>query len=266
MTATQPWAGSHASSAPWPPEDRAVTGGDVQEFLNRYHLDINLMEAVFSIPSRRSWYDMTTKQADVPVNIPKAVLVRFFSAYPQMLPFYTTETAEELRERLNLSPAAFGLLVGRQEISVRQWSAEREPHKVVVHLLWLIRKSLNIIDNAEPVLNGEEMLADLVRFSFLEWTLRGETPSQRRTDTASTNAMLFSEVLSLVPQNSLARATKGFDLSGVMKALPPSPDSKSEGHGDLVVSPEERHRATKSVRERRKANASLEQMGGTFKI
>lgn len=167
---------------------------------------------------------------------------------------------------MNLSPAAFGLLVGRQEISVRQWSAEREPHKVVVHLLWLIRKSLNIIDNAEPVLNGEEMLADLVRFSFLEWTLRGETPSQRRTDTASTNAMLFSEVLSLVPQNSLARATKGFDLSGVMKALPPSPDSKSEGHGDLAVSPEERHRATKSVRERRKANASLEQMGGTFKI
>ena len=51
-----------------------------------------------------------------------------------------------------------------------------------------------------------------------------------------------------------------------MKALPPSPESKSEGQGDLAVSPEERHRATSSVRARRKANASLEQMGGTFKI
>lgn len=264
MTATQARNANTESSAPWPPEDRPVTGGDVQEFLERFHLDINLMEAVFAIPSRRSWYDMTVKKADEVVNVPKAVLVRFYSAYPELMPFYTTETAEELRGRLNLSPAAFGLLVGRQEISVRQWSAEREPHKVVIHLLWLIRQSLNIIDGNLPVLNGEEMLADLVRFSFLEWSLRKETPSQRRTDTASTNAMLFNEVLSLVPQASLARATRGFDLSSVLKPAPQA--AKNDSSSNVSVSPDERHRATQSVRERRVANQSLTKMGESFKL
>jgi DNA-binding transcriptional regulator YiaG len=248
-------------SAVWPPEDRPITGHDVQEFLQRFHLDINLMEAVFAIPSRRAWYDLTKKPDEV-VNIPKAVLVRFFAKYPDVLPFYSKESAEELRNRLNLSPAAFGLLVGRQEISVRQWSEDREPHKVVANLLWLVRKSLDLIDGTAPVLNGEEMLADLVRFSFLEWTLRGDTPSQRMTDAESTNKALFAEVLSLVPQNSLPRAMQGFDLGDLIKVV-----KKDEVPGfDGEVTADDRHRATRAVRQRRTAESSLNSMGESFKL
>jgi hypothetical protein len=152
--------------------------------------------------------------------------------------------------------------VGRQEISVRQWSEEREPHKVVAHLLWLVRKSLNLMDGSDPVFNGEEMLADLVRFSFLEWSLRGDTPSQRRTDAEATNKALFAEVLSLVPQGSLPRATRGFDLEGQIQI--PSKNQKTGAEG--TVSATERHIATRSVRERRTAERTLNTMGGSFKL
>jgi len=249
----------------WPPQDRAVTGDDVHEFLDRFRLDINLMEAVFAIPSRRAWYQLA-KEPNKPVNIAQAILIRFFSVYPHLLPFYSEESAEQLRERLNLSPAAFGLLVGRQEISVRQWSEEREPHKVVGHLLYLIRRCLTLIEGNDPVLNGEEMLADIVRFSFLEWTLRGESPSQRRSEGPATNIALFREVLNLVPHNSLARATEGFDL-GDEAIKPKLSTSKAPAKADeLAVTAEERRIATQSVRDRRKAGRALKDIAPTFKL
>jgi hypothetical protein len=269
----------------WPPEDRPVTGHDVKEFLRRFRLDINLMEAVFAIPSRKSWYELTKDEAcHEPVGIPKAILLRFFAAYPEFIPFYTVDSAEDLREKLNLSPAAFGLLTGRQEISVRQWSPEREPHKVVSRLLWLIRKSINLMNGVRVQQDGQAMLADLVRFSFLEWSLRGETPSQRRTEFAATNISLFREVLSIVPSGGMERATSGLNIpedAFLMEVVPLAPAKRGrkpkekppvmditpvEMDLDSQVTADDRHRATRSVRTTRVAQKSMGDMAKRFSI
>lgn len=270
----------------WPPLDRPIIGQDVKEFLKRHRLDINLMESLFAIPSRKAWYELTADKAgkaERPVSIPMAILLRLFSAYPDLIPFYDHDSAEDLRENLNLSPAAFGMLTGRQEISVRQWSPEREPHKVVMRLLWLIRKAMSFMRGHRVEYDGAEMLADIVRFGFLEWTLRGETPSQRRNDWAASNLALFREVLSIVPHRALERAASGVTLQDNTPLVDPAPtpaprrtrvskkakDEVPEHVAlpiDMRVTPDDRHRATRGVRDVRTAQRSLEEMSQVFKI
>lgn len=266
----------------WPPQDRPIIGQDVKEFLKRHRLDINLMESLFAIPSRKAWYELTTNKAELPVSIPMAILLRLFSAYPELIPFYDHDSAEDLRENLNLSPAAFGMLTGRQEISVRQWSPEREPHKVVMRLLWLIRKAMSFMRGHRIEYDGAEMLADIVRFGFLEWTLRGETPSQRRNDWSASNMALFREVLSIVPHRALERASSGAthqDSLLIDPAPTPAPRRKRVAKTaqpentesaalpiDMPVTPEDRHRATRGVRGVRTAQRSLADMSQVFKI
>lgn len=265
----------------WPPQDRSIIGHDVKEFLKRYRLDINLMESLFAIPSRKAWYELTGGKAELPVGIPTAILLRVFSAYPDLIPFYEHDSAEDLREKLNLSPAAFGMLTGRQEISVRQWSPEREPHKVVTRLLWLIRKSMSLMKGVRVEYDGAEMLADIVRFGFLEWSLRGETPSQRRNDWASSNRALFREVLSIVPSRAIGRATEGVSVPEDSVLVEPStlPAPKRARRRatpqdvepaalalDSQVTPEDRHRATRGVRDVRTAQKSLTEMSQPFKV
>ncbi len=269
----------------WPLQDRPIIGQDVKEFLKRNRLDINLMESLFAIPSRKAWYDLVGPKADQPVGIPMAILLRLFSAYPELIPFYDHDSAEDLRESLNLSPAAFGMLTGRQEISVRQWSPEREPHKVVMRLLWLIRKAMSLMRGHRLEYDGAEMLADIVRFGFLEWTLRGETPSQRRNDWAASNLALFREVLSIVPHRALERAASGVTLQDdsplvelapaatpaprrrrVSKNAQPEPDAPAALPIDMEVTPEDRHRATRGVRDVRAAQRSINEMTHVFKI
>lgn len=267
----------------WPPQDRPIQGQDLKEFLRRHRLDINLMESLFAIPSRKAWYSLTTEKAEMPVSIPMATLLRLFSVYPELIPFYEHDSAEDLREKLNLSPAAFGMLTGRQEISVRQWSPEREPHKVVARLLWLIRKAMSIESGYRVEYDGAEMLADIVRFGFLEWTLRGETPSQRRHDWATSNLGLFREVLSIVPHRAIERAANGVTLqdntplvdpapipaprrSRVPKAAPAPVENGGSLPIDTRITQEDRHRATRPVREVRAAQKSVADMTQAFKI
>lgn len=267
----------------WPPLDRPIVGQDVKEFLKRHRLDINLMESLFAIPSRKAWYELTTTKAELSVSIPMAILLRLFSAYPELIPFYDHDSAEDLRENLNLSPAAFGMLTGRQEISVRQWSPEREPHKVVMRLLWLIRKAMSFMRGHRVEYDGAEMMADIVRYGFLEWTLRGETPSQRRNDWAASNLALFREVLSIVPHRALERASSGVTMQDSSPLVDPAPlpaprrsrtakaakPESAEGAAlpiDMNVTPDDRHRATRGVREVRVAQRSLTDMSQVFKI
>ncbi|MEK2631102.1 hypothetical protein AAAC12_35515 [Pseudomonas aeruginosa] len=55
-------------NAVWPPSDQPLKGKDLIEFRRRFYLDINQMEAVFGITSRKAWYASVKEKADEPLT------------------------------------------------------------------------------------------------------------------------------------------------------------------------------------------------------
>jgi len=262
-------------SAVWPAMDRPVLGKDLDDFRKRFRLDLNKMETSFGIPSRRAWYQLTSSEPDEngdipenqPVTISVAIFLRFLARNPHYIPLLMKSTAEELRDRMGLSPAAFGLLTGRQEISVRQWTDKREPHKVVCNILCIVEDLLDQMEGKVPPEDAESTLADLINCALVEWMIRGETPESRRKTGKITPAhpQAVELLMLLTPRTQpISLGTKV--TRNLQKVLADARAAKDAKSADGGVTPQERRKATKGVRQRRLANKMITSMADSFSL
>jgi len=245
----------------WPPTDRPIVGNDLVEFRRRFHLDINQMEAVFGITSRKAWYASIKEKANDPLDLSAAILMRFYVAFPLLIPFTSTESAEGLRGRLNVSPAAFGLLSGRQEISVRQWDDDRDPLPVVRNLQRVASMALTMMEGQRPIAyEGDEIMAGLFSAAVAEWRVRGETPESRRQSAVDFDNQFVIELLGLLPPDRLVDAVGAEPGQSLRKTI------KQEREKRLATAKTgkpDRHKATEADRTGQLAKRSL---GNMFEV
>ena len=258
----------------WPPIDRPILGADLEEFRKRGHLFLTQMELAFGIPSRKAWYQQISTtlvegeerpRSELPVTLPIGMLLRFYVIHPEYLPMWLNTSAEAMRERMGLSPAAFGLVTGRQEISVRQWASDRGPHRVVVNLLWIIKTLLDRIDGVYTAEQAENDLADLVNCILREWKVRGESPESRRKSGAlSPLHPQVIELMMLLTERTYEAGLGEEVTDELRQVLAEARQARLERPADGSVSRVERKQATKTVRQRRIAQNAVKGMSDAF--
>lgn len=262
----------------WPAIDRPVVGRDLKEFRYRFQLDLNKMEASFGIPSRRAWYHLTSAEPreedglipeDQEINISAAIFLRFLARNPRYIPLLMQCSAEELRGRLGLSPGGYGLLTGRQEITVRQWTEDREPHKVVCNILCVVEELLNKLQNKMPHDDPEATLADLINCALTEWIARKDSPESRSNGALISPSHPYAmELLNLLTPRTQpiaigAKVTQELQRSLAAARGQIGGKGSKDGKG---VTARERRQATQQVRQRRVAAKALDRMGESFSM
>ncbi|WP_455233547.1 hypothetical protein [Geopseudomonas aromaticivorans] len=260
----------------WPPIDRPILGADLEEFRKRGHLFLTQMELAFGIPSRKAWYQQISTtlvegeekpRSELPVTLPIGMLLRFYAIHPEYLPMWLDVSAEDMRERMGLSPAGFGLATGRQEISVRQWGADRDPHRVVVNLLWIIKTMLDRIEGVFTAEQAENDLADLVNCILREWRVRGETPESRRKSGAlSPLHPQVIELMLLLTERTYAAGLGEEVTDDLRQVLADARQARLHQPADGSVTRSERKQATKRVRQRRTAQKAVKSMSDAFSM
>ncbi|HGN0933674.1 TPA: hypothetical protein ACKROR_001630 [Pseudomonas aeruginosa] len=247
-------------NAVWPPSDQPLKGKDLIEFRRRFYLDINQMEAVFGITSRKAWYASVKEKADEPLDLSAAILMRFYVAFSDLIPFTGAESAEELRNRLNVSPAAFGLLSGRQEISVRQWDEDRDPLPVVRNLQRIAGTAMTMMEGKKAInYEGEEIMAGLLKAAVAEWQARNVTPESRRQSPVNYENPFVIELLGLLPPDRLVEAIGHEPGQALRWTIKQEREKRVQGKAD-------RHKATSDDRSSLVAKRALGDMVSTVKF
>lgn len=162
-------ADSGGAAPAWPPQDRPIVGADLEEFRQRFGLDLNQIESIFGIASRGAWYRITRKQADQPLKDKTlAILLRFYAQHPDLIPVPDLDV-REVWQKLGLEAGDFAQLIGRQTISGRDWAKGTKPLPVVLEISKILNKAGSM---------SHPHTQDIKRLSELENATRGEEPPQ----------------------------------------------------------------------------------------
>lgn len=150
-----------------PGYDRPVMGKDLLILLELTQLDVATLGEALGV-SQNVFRRLTQDQAKLPVDLPLATLVLYYLEEPEILR-RCKFNARALREKLGLTQAAFGRLLGREPIAVSNWErGEIVPDRP-------IRVLARLLENVVPT-EYERLQA----ISKQVWAQRGEIRATRR--------------------------------------------------------------------------------------
>lgn len=121
-----------------PCDNCLATGKHLLTLLRLTQLDVPGLGHALGL-SPNVFYQLTREQADLPLDMPLAILVLYYLDRPDLLRRRRFDS-RAIRQKLGLTQAAFGRLVGREAMAVSNWErGEVVPDRPVRTLVELLR-------------------------------------------------------------------------------------------------------------------------------